>query len=144
MESGASSRDTAGVMSRENIEIVRRGFEALNRGDLSGALQDSAADFVFDFSRSLSPERGVYGREDIPRFRDVFVGHWESVRYEPEEPIEGDDQVITVFTMYMRGRDGIEVQTRNAWLWSFRNGQIGRITFFQERRDALEAAGLSE
>ena len=131
-------------MSRENIEIARRVFEALNRGDLSGALEDSAADFVFDFSRSLSPERGVYGREDISRFRDVFVGLWESVRYEPEEPIEADDQVITPFTMHMRGRDGIEVQTRAAWLWSFRDGQVGRITFFQAGRDALEAAGLSE
>src|SRR5207248_4615493 len=99
MGSGASSRDTAGAMSRENIEIARRAFEALNRGDLSGALKDSAGDFVFDFSRSLSPERGVYGREDIPRFRDVFVGQWDSVRYEPEELIEVDDQVIAAFTM---------------------------------------------
>ena len=48
-------------MSQEHVELVRRAVEALNRGDLSGAIKEMAADFVFDFSRSMSPERGVYG-----------------------------------------------------------------------------------
>ena len=131
-------------MSEENVAIARRAFEALNRGDLPGAMKDLGTDFVFDFSRSVSLEQGVYGREDIPRFREAFVGLWESVRYEPEEFIEADDQVITPFRTYSRGRDGIELQTRTAWLWTFRDGRIVRITFFQDREEALEAAGLRE
>jgi ketosteroid isomerase-like protein len=131
-------------MSQENVEITRRVFEALNRGDLPGAMRASATDFVFDFSRSISPERGVYGTEDIPRLVDVFNGLWESVRYEPEEFIEEDDQVVTPFTTYNRGREGIELRARIAWVWKFRDGQVARITFFQSRREALEAAGLSE
>jgi ketosteroid isomerase-like protein len=131
-------------MSQENVEIVRRVFEALNRGDLSGAMTASSTDFVFDFSRSISPERGVYGIEEIPRVIDTFIGPWESVRYEPEEFIEADDQVVTPFKMHNRGRDGIELQTRVAWVWKFRAGQVARITFFQNRREALDATGLSE
>jgi len=126
------------------VEIVRRVFEALNRGDLAGAMAASATDFVFDFSRSISPERGVYGTEDIPGVIDAFIGPWESVRYEPEEFIEAADQVVTPFKMHNRGRGGIELQTRVAWIWTFRDGQVARITFFQNRREALEAAGLRE
>jgi ketosteroid isomerase-like protein len=139
-----ANRHTEREMSHENVELARHAFDALNRGDLRAAMKDTATDFAFDFSRSRSPERGVYGREDIPRFQDTFLGHWESVRWEPEEFIEADDQVITPFRTYIRGRDGIEVETRNAWLWSFRDRRIARITFFQDRREALEAAGLSE
>ena len=131
-------------MSQEHVEIVRRAFEALNRGDLSGAMKDMAADFVFDFSRSMSPERGVYGREDIPRLQYSFGGVWESVRWEPEAFIEAASRIVTPMRTYNRGRDGIEVQTRTAWLWSFRDGRVARVTFFQDRREALEAAGPPE
>lgn len=131
-------------MSQEDVELARHAFAALNRGDLRAAMKDAASDFTFDFSRSRSPERGVYGREDIPRFQNTFVGLWESVRWEPEEFIEADDQVVTPFTTHIQGRDGIEVQTTTAWLWSFSDGRIARITFFQNRREALEAAGLSD
>ena len=132
-------------MSEENVEIARQVFEAMNRGDVPGALKDTATDFAFDFSRSKSPERGVYGREEVPRFQEAFGGVWESIRWEPEAFIEAGDQLVTPMTTYNRGRDGIEVQTRDtAWLWSFRDRRIARITFFQDRREALEAAGLSE
>jgi ketosteroid isomerase-like protein len=131
-------------MSRENVEIVRAAIDALDRGDLAGAMKDTATDFIFDFSHSRSPERGVYGREDVPRLQDALTGVWESVRWEAEEFIEAERQIVTPITMYNRGRDGIEVQARVAWLWSFRERRIARITFFQERREALEAAGLRE
>jgi ketosteroid isomerase-like protein len=131
-------------MSQENVEMARHVFDALNREDLPGAMKDTATDFAFDFSRSRSPERGVYGREDIPRLQDAFIGAWESVYWEPDEFIEAEGQLITPVTMHNRGRDGIEVQTRWAWLWTFRDRRVARITFFQDRREALEAAGLSE
>lgn len=131
-------------MSQENVEIARHAIDALNRADLTSAMKDMATDFVFDFSRSRSPERGVYGREDIPGLQDAFGGVWESVRYEPDEFLETADQVITPMTTHNRGRNGIEVQTRTAWLWLFRDRRIARVAFFQEVREALEAAGLSE
>ena len=43
-----------------------------------------------------------------------------------------------------RGRDGIEVRTRTAFVWTIRDGAIAHICFYQEPQDALEAAGLSE
>ena len=44
----------------------------------------------------------------------------------------------------MQGRDGIEVQTRSAWLITFRAGQQTSLTLYQTKQEALEAAGLSE
>ena len=125
------------------MELARRLFEALNRGDVSGAMKDLTTDFVLDFSHSISPERGVYRRDDVPPFLEAFTGIWESVRYEPEF-IEAGDQLVTPITTYNRGRDGIEVRTRTAWLWSFSDRGIERIIFFQGRREALAAAGLQE
>jgi len=131
-------------MSQENVEVARAAVDALDRGDLPGAMKDAATDFIFDFSRSRSPERGVYGREDVSRLRDALTGVWESVRWEAEEFIEAGSHLVTPITTYNPGRDGIEVQARVAWLWSFRDRRIARITFFQDRHETLEAAGLRE
>jgi ketosteroid isomerase-like protein len=131
-------------MSRENVETARQVFDAMNRDDLPAAMEHAAPDFVFDFSRSRSFDGGEYGRDEMPALRESFGGLWESIRWEPEEFIEApEDRLVTVQTAYMRGRDDIVVPTRGAWLWLFRDGRVARVTFFQERREALEAAGLS-
>jgi hypothetical protein len=48
------------------------------------------------------------------------------------------------FTNMSRGRDGIEVQARGVWVWTIRDRSIVRVCLYQERKEALEAAGLSE
>jgi ketosteroid isomerase-like protein len=132
-------------MSQENVEIARAVINALDRGDIDAALKDAAPDFVFDFSRSVGLEAGVYKLDQMRTFFGRWVGEmWESSRFEADEFIEAGDLVMTPVTNLLRGRDGIEVQARGAWVWTFRDGSVARITFYPERQDALEAAGLSE
>ena len=47
-------------------------------------------------------------------------------------------------TLHVKGRDGIEVVSRGAFVWTIRNGAIERMVMYQSRQDALEAVGLSE
>jgi hypothetical protein len=58
--------------------------------------------------------------------------------------IEVGDQVVTPMVGHFRGRDAIEVTARFTFLWSIRDDAVARVTLYQERGDALEAAGLSE
>jgi hypothetical protein len=50
--------------------------------------------------------------------------------------------VVTPFTNHLLGRDGIELQARGIWLWTIRAGVVVRLCLYQERKEALEAAGL--
>jgi ketosteroid isomerase-like protein len=132
-------------LSQENVEIARAAIDALNTGDVDAAFKDMAPDFEFDFSRSIKTQPGVYGLDDAQRFWEEFAGAWESSRFETEEFIEADELVVTPLALYVRGRDGIEVEARRtAWVWTFRDGSVARITFYQEGEQALEAAGLGE
>src|SRR3954463_10042212 len=131
-------------MSQENVEITRAALDALNREDIDAALKDAAPDFVFDFSRSVGTEGGVYKLGQMRTFwGELAAEMWESSRFEVEEFIEAGDLVMTPVTNLLRGRDGIEVQARGAWVWTFRDGSVARITLYQTRQEALEAAGLS-
>jgi ketosteroid isomerase-like protein len=51
---------------------------------------------------------------------------------------------MTPFTNQLLGRDGIDLQARGTWLWTIRDGVVVRLCLYQERQEALEAAGLSE
>jgi hypothetical protein len=52
--------------------------------------------------------------------------------------------VVVPTTVHMVGRDGIEVQARTTWTYTFRDGAMERACMFQERGEALEALALSE
>lgn len=63
-------------MSDENVEIVRRGFEAWDRQDYEAATSQFSADVEIDASeRVLNP--AVYsGIEGARRFRDEIAETW--------------------------------------------------------------------
>ena len=131
-------------MSKENVEIVRAVIEGFNQAG-HWDLNDTAPDYELDLSRSLGPQRGVfYGREQADRSLESFSSDWESIRIEPHEFIEAGDDVVVPWTAHLVGRDGIEVQARTAWTWTLRDGMVVRVCLYQDKQEALEAAGLSE
>lgn len=75
---------------------------------------------------------------------EEFAASWEAFRVEPHEFIEVGDHVVVPGTGLTVGRDGIEVEARVTFTWTIRDGAIERVTMYQERQDALEAAGISE
>jgi ketosteroid isomerase-like protein len=110
-------------------------------------LENWAPDAVLDWSNARSFDAGVYrGHGEIRAFTEGFFASWDEVRielvYGPEE-IE-DDLLIAENVTYMRGRDGIEVRARSAWLIKMRNGEQTSLKLYQTKQDALEAAGLRE
>jgi ketosteroid isomerase-like protein len=131
-------------MSRGNVEIVRTAIEAFNRKDLDRALKDAAADFEFDMSRAAGPFRGVYGLDQIRGFLNEIADPWQSIRIEPHEFIEAGEHVVVPLTFHAQGRDGIEVHARPTQTFTCRNGAIERVCMYQERDEALEAAGREE
>jgi ketosteroid isomerase-like protein len=132
-------------MSQENVEIVRAMIDAANRRDWDAAFKDTAPDFEWDNSRAVGPDnRGVWTADEARDFYVAGTEVWADVRTEIDEVIASGDFVVVPHTMRLRGRDGIEVSVGTTWLFTIRGGSIQRVSLYQERRDALEAAGLSE
>ena len=134
-------------MSQENVEVVRRSTDAVSRHDLDGWLETWAQDAVLDWSNARSFDAGVYrGHGEIRAFAEGFLATWETVRFEiVDGPVEVEEGLlITENVAHMRGRDGIEVQARSAWLITIQDGEQTSLTLYQTRQEALEAAGLRE
>ena len=63
------------------------------------------------------------------------------MRLDVNEYIPRGNHVIITTTMHGRGRQGVPVSANSAHLYTFEDGRLVRITLFQEREEALAAAG---
>ena len=132
-------------MSRENVEVVRRNQEAWNRRDLRTWLASFRCDAEIDWSRARGPFKGVYrGPRGFEAFWEVFWSTFDDVQVETYGVVEAGSEVVVSNTAHMRGRQGIKVSARSTFVSTVENGLITRFRMFQERAEALEAAGLQE
>jgi ketosteroid isomerase-like protein len=132
-------------MPEENVEVVRRGFEAWNRQDLEAVRECFSPDLEIDASdRVLNPD--VYqGVEGFMRMRREIGDAWEEFRVEAEEFFAAGKDVVAFIRAVGRGRgSGVEVDFRSAWLMTLRDGRVMRARLYRDRTEALEAAGLSD
>jgi ketosteroid isomerase-like protein len=132
-------------MSKEH-QVIRRIYEAFNRRDLEAVVKELHEDAHVDFTKSIGPESGVYpGPEGIKRLLDLYWGAFDDISVGVEDFVDGTDEVVALVVARGRGRgSGVSVEARGPHLWSFRGGKPIRFTLYQEKAEALEAAGLSE
>jgi ketosteroid isomerase-like protein len=132
-------------MSEENVEIVRRALEALDRRDRAAVLAASDSDIEVVPSRDW-PEPGVRGPEAV---FDWYLQAFDSLQpfrtSETEFIDAGGDKVLLQYRMYVRGSgSGAEVEFRRWCVVTLRKGKTLRHQWFTDRDEALEAAGMSE
>ncbi len=133
-------------MSEENIEVIRRGYQAFNRGDLDGLAADIAPTFEYVPTGTIPGSAGVYrGPEGYKEFLSGFWDQFQDARIEVRELIEAGDQVLASITMHGRGKQsGVEARWDIWQLWTLREGKGVCGQAFTTRDEALEAAGLRE
>jgi len=135
-------------MSRENVEVVRRAYEAWNRGDLDTAFEFLDPDVEVSAPANL-PEAGMFhGRDEMRRWvEEQLLPILEDVRAEPERFLDAGDRVVVFVRYFGRGTaSGIEVTGANvdAHVWTLRGGRACRLEMHQGTDTALEAVGLRD
>jgi ketosteroid isomerase-like protein len=138
-------------MSQENVEVVRRAFEAFNRGGVDACISEGvwSPEIIWDATPSGIPGLGVYrGHEEV---KTLFEDDWfnafpfEEWAVELEEVIDAQGRVIAMSRQHGRGASsGAVAELEIAQINTLRDGQIVRIDNYLDRAKALEAAGLSE
>ena len=133
-------------MSRENVEIVRRGYEAFARGGVDFELLDPEIEWHGppEFSELAGP---YHGHDGVRRYMEALNEVFEDYRMVPEDFIDaGPDQVLVFSREGGSGKgSGAAVQTHpTGHLWTLRDGKAVHMRSYWERAEALEAVGLRE
>ena len=114
-------------MSAANVETLRRGYEALNRGDLSVVRELLDPDIEWN-EPAASLEGGTHrGRDSFERFLRGWLESFDAFRIEPEQVVERGDDLVAVVHQTGTGRtSGLRVEARLAHVWTVANGTAVR------------------
>ena len=125
-------------MAQADVETLRQGYEALNRGDLSGVLELLDVDIEWH-EPDPSPEAGTHqGRDSFERFFRSWIESFEDFRIEPEQVVERDQRLIAVVRQTGRGRSsGVEISARLAHVWTVVDGRAVRWESVADPEQAL-------
>ena len=129
-------------MSQDNVDLVRRQLEALDRRDLDGVMNNVAEDTVLDGRF----ENFLEGRAAIRQFLEDWFRVWEELDFELEEVSDlGGGVVFAVVIQDGRpaGGDG-RVRQREGWIYLWVGGSIARLTTSEVDQARAAAERLAE
>ena len=131
-------------MSQENVEVVRRLY-GLWPDRVLAAEEVLHPDVVIDVTRNVLTPALYHGFDGFRRFLEQVEEEWENLQVEPEEFIDAGDNVVVAVRMWGERRGSkMKAETGAFTIWTFREGLVLRYTSYRTKRQALEAAGLSE
>ncbi len=136
-------------MSQQNVESVRRGYEAWNADDLDAFLAE--LDPEIEVHPAIEPaleggETTYRGFDGVRRAWDDYRGGaWERLTVHVHEIRDLGESVLALTHIELTARTtGIEFSQEIGQLITFRGGKAIRTHDFLSHAEALEAAGLSE
>jgi ketosteroid isomerase-like protein len=128
-------------MSRENVQVVRHGFETVNAGEPDFTIYDPALVY---HPRADEPDPSPHvGREAFERLARGFLESFPVLEFEVQELIEAGDLVIASTVMHGRGSaSGADVADAYVFVYRLRDGLIVEGWEYKTRQEALAAVGL--
>ena len=137
-------------MSRENVELVRRGYAALNEalatGESRGAIEEFCDPEIVLKPSGLLPESSeMHGHEGMVRFVTLQTEAFEAFRVEPQEFIDAGDKVVVPIRFGGRAEySGLAVSFEVVHVCTTRNGRLTRLDMYPNKAEALAAVALGE
>jgi hypothetical protein len=132
-------------MSQENVEIVRRAYDAYGRDGLDGLMRYLHPEIEWTTTGPFRESATYRGHEEVRRYLGARLDVFEDVPVEPQELIDAGARVVVVARMSGRGKQsGAPVERTLASVGSLRDGMLVRIRNYPTKAEALEAVGLWE
>ena len=133
-------------MSEENVEIVRRILEAYESGDLSGAIAALSTDMVTHVAQPIPVAGTYYGPEGFLQLTLDWAEGFDELNVTGEEYFDtpGDKVIVRARHRGSGVGSGAAVETDIWYVTTVRAGKVVRVDVFNDKTEALEAAGLSE
>lgn len=138
-----ADREILIAVSQENVDVIRRIYAvwAKEGSPVPSGLLDPDIEWV---NPPDAVERGTRrGVEEFATAVTALGDTFEGVAVDIDEILDAGDRVVVLATLHGRGRgSGADVEHRQGYVWTLRDGKVVRFEWFNSPNDALTAAGV--
>ena len=130
-------------MSQQNVDVVRRIYAVWGEegSPIPSGLLDPDIEWV-NAPEAIEP--GVrHGVEAFGDAAESVAETFHDARVDIDEMLDVGNQVVVLATLRGRGRgSGADVERRQGYVWTLRDGKATRFQWFNSPEEALTAAGV--
>jgi ketosteroid isomerase-like protein len=132
-------------MSQENVQLIRRAFDAFSRGDTEGVLAVCAEDIVITQAPEVplgAPQQS--GHAGVLEAFALWPEQWDDFRINLERVVTdpGDHVVVTARHSGRGKQSGVEVEANFTYVFGILDGKVTEWRIYVTDGDAL--ASLAE
>jgi ketosteroid isomerase-like protein len=132
-------------MSSENVEIVRRAYEAFNSNDPEAAIALLDPEVEWTLPAHFPDAETWHGRERVVEGLTTMAASWDSLNLDVQELIDAGDRVVAL--VHIQGRaavTGLDLAGRgvDGHVWTLRGGRVIAVRMYGGTDEALRAVGL--
>lgn len=127
-----------------HIDLMRQRYDTFNQGDVQGATQEWADDFVWQGSNSTElPGGGEHrGKDQALQALQQAVGSWDEFRLSADEFLEEGDTVVVLGHTELRKGDN-SAQTPVVHIWRWQGDQIKRLQILTDTLQTAQLLGIA-
>jgi ketosteroid isomerase-like protein len=131
-------------MSQENVEIVRRAHQALERGDWAESVKDFDSEAIA--YREVSNGAMFHGPEGLLQMIGDWLAGFDEFTLTSPELIDANDHQVVVRTCQtaVGTQSGVAIEGEFWFVHTLRDAKVTRLDIFASKARARQAAGLSE
>jgi ketosteroid isomerase-like protein len=131
-------------MASENVEIVRRAYEAFNRNDPEAAIALLDPQVEWTLPEHFPDAETWRGRERVVEGLRTMAASWDPLRLEVHELIDAGDRVVALVHIHGRAAvTGLDLAGMgvDGHLWTLRAGRVVAVRMYGGTGDALAEIG---
>jgi ketosteroid isomerase-like protein len=132
-------------MSRDNVDIVRAGYDAIARGDLDALFELLDPEIEMGDSGNFPDVDAYWGHQGVLDFFAKQASVFEDFRLVPERFIPVGNEVIVLHKQVGTSRlTGMRLEANYAHVWTMQDGRAIRGRTYDSWEAALSELGVQE
>ena len=132
-------------MSREKVELVKKGYEAWNAGDRQWVLDHMSPDVEWTTPPDDPDPATHHGHDGVLGFWASWRAAVGQLRFDPTEFVDiGDHVVVTAERSGVGEHSGLAVSDVVTQVFSFEGDTCVRVQEFYDRAEAMRSIGAEE
>lgn len=129
------------MVSEDDIERLRAGYDAFNRGDFDAVLRNFDPDVEFRDRSEVPDPRTYHGHRGVLWQFTTIDSEFKDYRIEPLDfEVVGEEHLVATVHQSGTGRaSGVPVEETLFHLWRLEGGRVVDMRAFSSREEAVRA-----